>query len=255
MRTIALSLITGAALTMAPPAAPPAAAQDIEDIITGAAQSLIAQELDKNAYIAAQNANTISAYRDYLQRFPNGVYRNNAERAIARLGGNVKPTEPAPGDSAAAVEASLGLSRAQRVRIQQQLTALGYPTGGADGLWGRNTRNAIVKWQTANNATATGYVTAQQVRLIGQQAGTAPAPAPGDDGADYQLEERLLGLTASERREVQRRLTALGYNTFGADGVFGRNTRRALADWQRDAGERPTGYITADQLRALRQQS
>ena len=74
---------------------------------------------------------------------------------------------------------------------------------------------------------------------------------PGDD----LVEERLLSLTYTERREVQSRLTLLGYSTWGVDGVFGRTTRRALAAWQRDEGLRASGYFTADQVRAMRRQT
>ncbi|NGM46161.1 peptidoglycan-binding protein [Rhodobacter sp. SGA-6-6] len=252
MRKTSLALMIGSGLALGAPVP----AQDLGDIISGVAQGLFTQELDRAAYEEARRANTLRSWRAYLQKFPDGAYRVQAERAIARLGGTVTvPDDPEPGtSSAAAVEARLGLSRDQRRLIQRQLTALGYNTGGADGLWGRNTRDAIRRWQAANRAEATGYVTARQVRLIGEQAGTRPDI--GDDaGADDRLEERLLGLTSAERREIQRRLTLLGYNTRGADGVFGSNTRRAIAAWQRDEGLRASGYITADQLRELRRQT
>lgn len=256
MRVTSFWLASGAALSLLAVAPMQAAAQDLEDIVTGVAKGLLTQEVDKNAYIAAQNMNTIAGYQDYLDRFPSGQYRANAQKAIARLGGGkatsdpVTPINPAIGGSAAQGEANLGLSRSQRVLIQQQLTALGYSTGGADGLWGRNTRNAIGSWQKANKFSQTGYVTSEQVRLIGQQAGTSVTPTT-PAANDAALEERLLGLTSAERRNVQRQLTSLGYNTYGVDGSFGRNSRNAIAAWQRDSGESVTGYLTADQVRDL----
>ncbi|NEX47210.1 peptidoglycan-binding domain-containing protein [Pseudotabrizicola algicola] len=245
-------------------AAPATAQTDLSDIVSGVAKSLLAQELDQNAFREAQRVNTVAAYRSYLERFPNGTQRAAAERALARLGAPVTGTQPAPvvtppatppDASAASVEAGIGLTRAQRTTLQRQLTALGYPTGVADGLWGTNTRSAIQRWQTANKLNATGYVTASQVRLIQQQAGAVAEPSPSTPANEDALEERLLSLTASERREVQRMLTRLGYNTGGVDGVFGRNTRAALAAWQRDEAVRASGYITADQLRELRRQT
>lgn len=244
----------------------PATAQtDFGDIVSGVAKSLLAQEMDQAAFREAQQANSANAYRNYLERFPNGTQRAAAERALARLGAPVPGTQPAPvvtplapapNASAASVEASIGLSRAQRTTIQTQLTALGYSSGVADGLWGSNTRGAIQRWQTANKLSSTGYVTASQVRLIQQQAGTVAAPGPSTPVANEDpVEESLLALTSSERREIQRMLTRLGYNTGGVDGAFGRNTRAALAGWQRDEGLRATGYMTADQLRELRRQT
>lgn len=255
MRKIALPFLLAASL-----AAPATAQTDLGDAITGIAQSLINQELDRTAYLEAQRLNTVRSYRSYLTQHPKGAFRANAERALARLGAVVTPGDPpltgGSHQSAASVEASIGLSRAQRVDIQTQLTALGYATGVADGLWGAKTRAALIRWQTANKLAATGYVTSPQVRLIARQAGAIvdsdpEGPQPGDD----LVEERLLSLTYAERREVQRRLNVLGYSTGGVDGSFGPRTRRALAAWQQDEGQRASGYLTADQLRTLRRQT
>lgn len=237
----------------------PAAAQtDLGDIVSGVANSLLAQELEQNAFREAQRLNTEPSWRNYLKSYPAGAQRTTAERALAQLVGTAAPTTPTPSvpASAASVEASLGLTRTERTRIQTQLASLGYASGVADGLWGANTRSAIRRWQTANKLTATGYVTAQQVGLIDRQAGPAAESATSTQSAgDDLIEERLLGLTSEERREVQRRLTRLGYNTGGVDGAFGSATRRALAAWQADEGLRATGYMTADQLRELRRQT
>lgn len=257
MRFHALPLLLAASFAVASPVQ---AQTDLGKAISGIAQSLLAQEADRNAYVQAQRLNTARGYRSYLAKFPNGAYRINANRALVKLGASVDPTlpptQPPPTDgatqTAASIEASLGLGRSQRIQIQQQLTAIGYPTGIADGLWGAKTRTAIGQWQKANKLVITGYVTARQVRLLALQAGPVVAPAPGTpDQPDDVVEERLLGLNFDERREVQRRLTALGYRTFGFDGNFGRNTRLALADWQRDEGLRASGYLTADQFRRL----
>lgn len=256
MRKSLLPLILGASLAAMSPAS---AQTDLGKILSGVAQSLVTQELDKRAFADAQKANTVSAYRSYLSQFPNGAYRVNAEQELAKLGKPVDPVRDPPAGnagSAAAAEAALGLTRSQRIGIQQQLTSIGYPTGVADGLWGQNTRTAISRWQKANRLSSTGYLTSRQVALIAQQAGsTAGTGGPPATIANDQLEERLLGLTYSERREIQIRLTTLGYSTGGTDGVFGQNTRRALANWQRNEGLRASGYITADQIRELRRQT
>lgn len=265
MRMTRLPLLLAASLAFASPVA---AQTDLENIVSGIAQSLISQERDRAAYIEAQQLNTVRAYRSYLTQFPKGAFRSNAERALVKLGASVNPPVDQvpvpvtpPVGSAASVEASLGLTRNQRIGIQKQLTVLGYPTGVADGLWGSNTRAAIKRWQTANKLTATGYFTNRQVTLIAQQAATAGGTGAGGTGSggvavsDDVIEERLLSLTYAERREVQRRLTLLGYSTGGIDGSFGQGTRRALATWQRDERLRASGYLTADQLRELRLQT
>ncbi len=65
------------------------------------------------------------------------------------------------------------------------------------------------------------------------------------------LEEQSLRLNRAERREIQRKLTILGYDTRGIDGIFGRGTRGSVRDWQREAGFDQSGYFTAPQLRQL----
>lgn len=325
MRTLTLPVILAASLALSTPAP----AQNLEDIIGGIADSLLQQELDKQAYIAAQNANTVAAYRNYLKKYPKGIYKVNAERALAKLGAPVDDSV----DAAAAAEAKLGITRTQRVAVQRELTRLGYPTGGTDGAWGRNTRNAIAtwqrdrkekvtgyvteaqlkvllrgavvvppdevdpgaltpaeieaalkltraqrttiqkqlitlgydagvadglwgaktrvaikSWQRANKKTQTGYVTASQVKLIADQAGKVAPPAPTNEAA---LEEQLLALSVEERADLQVRLRQLGYETGRTDGTFSAATRRAIGAWQADEGERVTGYLTADQVRAI----
>lgn len=59
-------------------------------------------------------------------------------------------------------------------------------------------------------------------------------------------------LTSDEKQEVQRRLTALGYDTQGTDGMIGQNTIEALTAWQRANGLAPDGFVTIAVLERLR---
>lgn len=244
MRTFTLPLILMASCGLSTPVL----AQDLGDVIGSIAQSLINQEVDRNAYVAAQRANTVSAYRDYLAKFKNGQYRANAENALARLGA---PVEGSPA-SAAQAEAQLGITIAQRVSVQRELTRRGYRTNGTDGIWGRNTRSAISSWQRDRGDKITGYVTGEQLRLLARSTAVTPPaedPSPGDLTA-AQVEARL-GITVAQRVSIQRELTRLGHPTYGADGVWGRNTRSAISSWQRDRGDKVSGYVTEEQLRLL----
>lgn len=258
MRTLMLSLALGASAV----APLPLAAQDLGQTITGIAQTLLAQELDRKAFAEARAADTVTAYRTYLARHPNGLHRSDAEAALVRLGATVsppvspvQPVTPLPGVTTAAQdEAALRLTSTQRLEIQRQLTALGYDTRGADGAWGYNTRSAIIRWQTANALPATGYVTAAQVNLIARQVAALPPVRPTDP-TSAEAGERALNLTVSERREVQLRLTLLGHSTQGTNGTFGPLTRRAIEDWQRAQRVTVTGYLTADQVRTLQRQT
>jgi hypothetical protein len=60
--------------------------------------------------------------------------------------------------------------------------------------------------------------------------------------------------TLAEVQEIQRRLTALGFDTGGTDGRVGRDTMVAVRDYQRKVGMTPAdGYAGLKLLARLRQ--
>jgi membrane-bound lytic murein transglycosylase B len=61
--------------------------------------------------------------------------------------------------------------------------------------------------------------------------------------------------TLAEIQEIQRRLTALGFDTKGADGRVGAGTMQAISNYQRKAGLEPDGYAGVTLLARLRQGS
>ncbi|MBS7542726.1 lytic murein transglycosylase [Ancylobacter oerskovii] len=77
-------------------------------------------------------------------------------------------------------------------------------------------------------------------RVLG--GGDFVTPFPGGERA----------LTLAEIQEVQKRLTAAGFDTGGVDGRVGNLTMRAVANFQRRAGMEPDGYAGLDVLAALR---
>ncbi len=248
MRTFTLPMILAATVAFATPVA----SQDLGDVIGGIAQGLIQQELDRTAYIAAQDANTESAYRDYLAKFPKGQFRGNAEKALARLGAPVDGTAA----SDAQAEARLGITVSQRVSIQRELTRLGYNTFGADGAWGRNTRNAIATWQRDRGEKVTGYVTEVQLRALLRGVVVTPPTEPPPAGTLTAVQtEAALRLTRTQRTEIQKQLTALGYDAGVADGLWGSRTRVAIKAWQKANRREQTGYVTSAQVKLLATQA
>jgi membrane-bound lytic murein transglycosylase B len=61
--------------------------------------------------------------------------------------------------------------------------------------------------------------------------------------------------TLAEIQELQRRLTALGFDTKGADGRVGAGTMQAISNYQRKVGLEPDGYAGVKLLARLRQGS
>ena len=59
-------------------------------------------------------------------------------------------------------------------------------------------------------------------------------------------------LSRSQKAELQERLTRLGYDTRGADGIIGPNTQEAIRAFQRARGMIPDGYESLALLEAVR---
>ena len=59
--------------------------------------------------------------------------------------------------------------------------------------------------------------------------------------------------TLAEIQEIQRRLTALGFDTKGADGRVGAGTMQAVSNFQRKVGMEPDGYAGVRLLARLRE--
>ena len=144
-------------------------------------------------------------------------------------------------------------------RLQQKLIDLGYLTGRADGYYGENTRDAVMRLEE--------YVRQLEQDEIDATLGVTPSPttaatpAPDDaeptvrpgptpmtvvDGVadgllqaylysdDFKLARGALrtGDEGSAVSRLQTRLNALGYTTDAADGIYGGSTARALRIFQ-----------------------
>ena len=64
------------------------------------------------------------------------------------------------------------------------------------------------------------------------------------------MTEDMLGLNKMQRRDVQRRLTGLGFDV-KATGKFDEETRSVITRWQAARGYPKTGYLNALQHKAL----
>jgi peptidoglycan hydrolase-like protein with peptidoglycan-binding domain len=62
--------------------------------------------------------------------------------------------------------------------------------------------------------------------------------------------EDLVGLDKGKRRDVQRRLTGLGFDT-KVNGRFDKSTRAVIARWQAARGYPKTGFLSTLQHQAL----
>lgn len=80
--------------------------------------------------------------------------------------------------------------------------------------------------------------------LADRIAGAGPLRTPFPPDAN--------GLTKDDRIALQQRLTAAGFDTDGADGVIGPNSRRAISAYQSSRGLPVTGEPSLELLQSLR---
>jgi peptidoglycan hydrolase-like protein with peptidoglycan-binding domain len=105
--------------------------------------------------------------------------RQADEDARSKAAAEAARSEEADAKAAEAVETALHLAPSDRQRLQVALTALGFATGGTDGVFGPRSREMIAAWQKKNGRAATGYVSAETQRDVLRDA--QPALARYDD--------------------------------------------------------------------------
>lgn len=169
----------------------------------------VSTKSDRDLWAESAASNTAVAYEAYLSNYPKGEFSDAAQKRLLELrlaedaaaaapASPVKsPTrpeiqqprpvtprpQPDPGQTA---EQQLGLSRANRVTIQRRLNLLGYSTGGTDGVFGARSRSAIRGFQQRNGFPVTGYLTANQIGVLNDQAGSLAQTAETEDRAYWQ---------------------------------------------------------------------
>ncbi|QQS11622.1 MAG: protein kinase [Rhodospirillales bacterium] len=87
------------------------------------------------------------------------------------------------------------------------------------------------------------------------RAAEAKAGSAADAKRQAEAGEATLRLSEADRKRIQVALTSVGHDTQGSDGAFGPRSRAMIAAWQRGRGEAETGFLTAPQVAALRQQA
>jgi peptidoglycan hydrolase-like protein with peptidoglycan-binding domain len=86
-----------------------------------------------------------------------------------------------------------------------------------------------------------------------REVSAAVEPATVPDEATQETEDQI-GLTKATRREVQRRLGKLGFET-KVNGKFDDSTRASIARWQEEHDYPKTGYLNTAQHTALLNES
>jgi hypothetical protein len=161
-----------------------AVAQTAELVVGGsapAATTLTDQNWQQELAVwqAASSGNTPDEYRAYLRSYPTGKFADIARSRVAAAEAveapapivAAAPAAPPPAFMPGTPMTEEGLlDRTMRREVQGRLTALGFPTGGADGAFGNQTRTAMSRWQATIGAPVTGYLSYDQFQRLRQDS-------------------------------------------------------------------------------------
>ncbi len=102
-------------------------------------------------------------------------------------------------------------------RLQQRLAELGFFSGEATGFYGPLTEEAVIRYQTAQGLLADGVAGPETLGTL------LPNPAP---------QRTSLELDNGQLRDIQAKLSRLGFYLGEIDGVYGPQTEAALNSFQ-----------------------
>lgn len=167
-------------------------------------------------------------------------------------GGGGTPSTPAPSGYVGLRRGSVGPAVKA---VQQAIMSTGlYLRGGADGVFGQGTHNALVLYQRVNGLNANGVVDEATARLMGLLNGgsgggnTGGNTGGGNTAPGYALyDEQGLRVVALQKALIRAGIPVPG----GADGRFGSGTAGAVMKFQRAKGLRVTGKVDAATATAL----
>lgn len=148
-----------------------------------------------------------------------------------------EPEEPAPTRAPEPVVLTKG-SRGDDVKaLQDILNQHGYPAGKADGIFGKGTVHAVKYLQYDMGRDQTGTVTE---KFLNELKTSKHIPTF----------EKYVELERGDRgirvQELQQRLSALGYHSGKADGIYGGSTESALKAFEKESGESQNGRATVN---------
>ncbi|MEE4120663.1 MAG: peptidoglycan-binding domain-containing protein [Paracoccaceae bacterium] len=169
---------------------------------------LQAEREDRAVWEATGAEGDEAGLRTYLQRFPDGLFAEEAREALAAIEGETRAAAEAA--DATAWEQARGVGTVDAYR--------GYLEARPQGAFAPEARARI----EALRAEAAGAGVREAARAS----------------------ERQLGLNDVTRLLVEQRLAQLGLDPGRADGAFDASTRQAIRAFQRNRDLEPTGYLT-----------
>lgn len=183
---------------------------------------------DRAYWKAVRDIGTIAAITTYVERYPDGHFLDNANRAIEKLRANTPLMRAKEG------EKRLELNRQDRRQIQRNLAMLEFDPRGIDGLFGPNTRAAIGAWQASIGRESTGYLKGKQITALHSaaeaRAKTLEAEARRRQKEEERKDRTYWSQTGQDGTETSLRTYLKRY----PDGVFAEVAQKQIVRFENE---------------------
>ena len=194
---------------------------------------------------ALADSTSVEANKSYGWKFtPTDTnYKSIGGAVVVYTVRRVSHSGGAAADSAAAAAAQPTVysgSRGESVKtLQAQLNAKGFNAGSVDGIFGKNTRAAVIAFQKANGLAADGIV--GKLTWAKLYDTTAALPAASTTTTTQPMVYR--GSRGDAVRKLQELLNKKGFDCGAVDGIFGSKTYAAVVAFQKANGLGADGIV------------
>ena len=191
------------------------------------------------------DSTSVEANKSYGWKFTptDSNYKSISGSVVVYTVRRVSHSGGAAADSAAAAAAQPTVysgSRGESVKtLQEKLNAKGYNAGSVDGIFGRNTRAAVIAFQNANGLAADGIV--GKLTWAKLYDTTAALPAASTAAGTQPMVYR--GSRGDAVRRLQELLHKKGFDCGAVDGIFGSKTYAAVMAFQKANGLSADGIV------------
>ena len=194
---------------------------------------------------ALADSTSVEANKSYGWKFTptDSNYKSISGSVVVYTVRRVSHSGGAAADSAAAAAAQPTVysgSRGESVRtLQERLNAKGYNAGSVDGIFGKNTRAAVIAFQKANGLAADGIV--GKLTWAKLYDTTAALPSASTTAGTQPMVYR--GSRGDAVRRLQELLNKKGFDCGAVDGIFGSKTYAAVMAFQKANGLGADGIV------------
>jgi serine/threonine protein kinase len=209
------------------------------------AQQKVAAEAQRKAAAEAQQKAAAEAQQKADAEAQQKAAAEAQQKAAAEAQQKAAAEAQQKADAAAQQKAAAEAQQKAAAEAQQKAAAEAQQKAAAEAQ-----QKAAAEAQQKADAAAQQKAAAEaQQKAAAEAQQKAAADAAAQKAAE--AAETALHLSPADRQRIQVALTSLGFDTHGADGVFGPRSREMITDWQRARNQPATGFLIAAQQQAL----